>query len=110
MPVRLEKPVEYSLVAFYKRIKGIAFKWVSPGNTGVMDRICLSYVPPEHREIVAKYVNLIECKAPGMALEKHQIRMRDRLKKLGYAVYTLAIKVPKTVETLDELKDSGLLK
>jgi len=38
----LEKEIEKKLVAGIRKQGGIAFKWVSPGNSGVPDRIiCL---------------------------------------------------------------------
>ena len=36
-----EKAVEAYLVKRMREIRGKAYKWVSPGNNGVPDRICL---------------------------------------------------------------------
>ena len=35
---------------------GLSLKFVSPGRANVPDRIKLFPVPPEHREIVARYI------------------------------------------------------
>jgi len=80
----LERDLEARLVRKAQTLGGVAFKFVSPGNAGVPDRLVLLPVPPEHRAIVGRYVCLIELKAPGCvpnALQRWQI---DRINRLGH--------------------------
>lgn len=105
-----EKPVECSLVRLYQRMKGVALKFVSPGWRGAMDRLCLSYIPPRDRAMVAKYVKFIECKAPGETLEPHQLRRRVELERLGYTVLMLDVKIPNDIPDISYLIDDGTLK
>jgi len=75
-----EKDIEQYLTTRVKALGGRAYKFVSPGNAGVPDRlVCL----PGGRAVFA------ELKAPGRrptALQKAQIA---RLDKLGFATYIL---------------------
>ena len=61
----LEKELEAYLVKRVKELGGRSYKWVSPGNVGVPDRIVLLKVAPEHAEIVSRYVKFVELKQPG---------------------------------------------
>lgn len=74
----LEKDIEKVLVIEVKKLGGRAYKWVSPGNDGVPDRIVI---------FPGKPPVFVELKADGgklSALQKVQI---DRLKKMGQAVF-----------------------
>ena len=82
----LESDVEAKYCRKVKRAKGEAYKFTSPGRRGVPDRLTLFPVAPEHVEIVAKYVNFVECKAPGKKPRKEQLREHRRLRKLGFKV------------------------
>lgn len=75
-----EKIVEIYLREQVKKIKGIAFKFVSPGNAGVPDRIVL--LP--WGECV-----FIELKAPGKKTTALQDRQIERIQKLGFRVEIL---------------------
>lgn len=59
-------------------------KFVSPGHSGVPDRIVLMPVPPEHQEIVSKYVQFIEVKRPGKEPTKLQRHWLAKLTGLGF--------------------------
>lgn len=69
-----EKEIERVLVDEVKRLGGRAYKWVSPGNDGVPDRIVIL---PDTRLI---FVELKTETGRLSALQKVQI---DRLRKLG---------------------------
>ena len=72
-----EAKIETILVREGKKLGGIAYKWVSPGNDGVPDRIV---VFPERRPV---FVELKTEKGRLTALKKVQF---GRLAKLGQEV------------------------
>lgn len=69
-----EKEIEKILVCEVRKLGGRAYKWVSPGNDGVPDRIVIL---PDTRPI---FVELKTDTGKLSALQKVQI---DRLRKLG---------------------------
>lgn len=81
-----ERNVESHLVDRVADLGGTAFKFVSPGFNGVPDRLVLLPVPPEHRELVARYVRLPELKRFGKAPRPEQISAHRHLRALGYQV------------------------
>lgn len=89
-----EKEIEKILVAEVKKLGGRAYKWVSPGNDGVPDRIV---VFPNRMPI---FVELKADNGKLSALQKVQI---DRLKSLGQRV-----KVVKGIDGLSQFfQDNG---
>ena len=89
-----EKEIEKILVAEVKKLGGRAYKWVSPGNDGVPDRIV---VFPNRTPI---FVELKADNGKLSALQKVQI---DRLKSLGQHV-----KVVKGIDGLSQFfQDNG---
>lgn len=72
-----ESEIEKILVREVKKLGGIAYKWVSPGNDGVPDRIVIF---PERNPV---FVELKTDKGRLTALQEVQIR---RLEKLGQDV------------------------
>lgn len=72
-----ESEIEKILVREVKKLGGIAYKWVSPGNDGVPDRIV---VFPDRRPVFAE---LKTDKGRLTALQEVQI---GRLRKLGQEV------------------------
>lgn len=50
------------------------------------DQIFLNYVPPEHRELIAKYIRFVEMKRTGSKPTPGQIREHMRLRDQGFAV------------------------
>lgn len=88
---KIEKDIEKKLVEKVKSRGGIAPKWVSPGYSGVPDR--LIFLPR------GKF-GLVETKAPGekpRALQKSRHRL---LRRLGFKVY-----VVDGVEVIDRILD-----
>lgn len=96
----LEEDVENPLVRLYKKAKGVAFNFKSPGKRGVPDRLCLLPVPQEHIAIVHRYVKFVECKSPTGTLSPHQKTVRKGLAKMGYPVIVLA----RPIKHLNELE------
>lgn len=75
-----ESDIEKILVSEVKKLGGRAYKWVSPGNDGVPDRIViLPDRPPMFVELKSEAGRL-------SALQQAQIK---RLKDLGQAVYVV---------------------
>lgn len=72
-----ESTIERYLVKQVKKRGGIAYKWVSPGNKGVPDRIVI---------FPGGWIALIELKAPGKTLSLVQRQQRARLNELGCGV------------------------
>lgn len=74
-----EKDIESYLRDKVKELGGKAYKWVSPGNAGVPDRIvCLKgrMIP-------------VELKAPGKKPTELQMKKHQELNKLGITVYVI---------------------
>lgn len=82
-----EKKIEDDFCTRVKAKGGLAFKWTSPGTAGVMDRIAFLPVPPEHQEIVNRYVKLVELKDRNKKPEPLQERVASWLRERGYAVH-----------------------
>lgn len=72
-----EKQIETYLRDKVKALGGRAYKFVSPGNAGVPDRIVLL---PGGRVI------FVELKAPGRESTVLQIRQQERIADLGFEV------------------------
>ena len=73
-PNALEKTVERYLVKRVKEAGGMAPKWVSPGMSGVPDRIV--FLPGGR-------ILFVEVKAPGKKLRPLQVYVREQLEALG---------------------------
>ena len=93
----LEKDIEKVLVAGVRKLGGRAYKWVSPGNDGVPDRIV---VLPGMRPV---FVELKTESGKLSVLQKVQIK---RLKDMGQDVRVL--KGDREVEQFLEDCDTGL--
>lgn len=74
-----EKEIEKYLVKRAKEMGGKAYKWVSPGNDGVPDRIVF----------FQGMTVLVELKAPGKKPTPLQIAKHKELAKLGQKVLVL---------------------
>lgn len=77
---QLEKDVEKYLKDEVAKIGGKAFKWVSPGNRAVPDRICIL---PKGNMI------LVECKAPGKLPTPLQRKFHRLLHMMGHEVLVI---------------------
>lgn len=76
-----EVEIEKILVCEVKKVGGIAYKWVSPGNSGVPDRIVIF---PDRRPV---FVELKTDKGRLTVLQKAQIRKLEGLGQKVAVVY-----------------------
>lgn len=74
----MEKDIEAYLRGRVKELGGVAFKFVSPGNDGVPDRLIA--LPGNH-------IIFVETKAPGKKSTPTQRKQQARLRALGCTVY-----------------------
>lgn len=81
-----EADVEAHLCAEVKARGGLPYKFTSPSRRSVPDRLCLFPIPPEHREIVARYVVFDELKAPKVPPSESQIKEHNLLREMGFFV------------------------
>lgn len=91
-----EKDIEAYLVKKVKESGGRAYKFVSPGNTGVPDRLVL----------LPKGVTVfVELKAPGKKSTDLQLVQQKRIKDLGHFVIAIDSKegVDKLVDLCNEV-------
>ena len=84
-----EKEIEAYLRIRIKKLGGVAYKFTSPGNDGVPDRLVL--LPDGD-------VSFVELKAPGKKPSKLQTVQINRIKKLGFDVHVIDSK-----ELVDEI-------
>ena len=75
----LEKRVEEYLKKKVKALGGLCLKFISPGTSGVPDRIC----------VMTGRVVFVECKRPDGILSPSQKLTQKRLTDLGAEVYTV---------------------
>lgn len=75
-----EKEIEQYLVRKVKLLGGKAFKWVSPGNNGVPDRIVL---------FPGRWQWYVELKAPGAKPTVMQLARHRELAAMGWEVKVL---------------------
>lgn len=75
--MELEREVERKLVHIVKDMGGVAYKWVSPGNDGVPDRIVT---------LPGGRVVFVELKTDRGQLSPQQIRQCQRLAAMGHDV------------------------
>lgn len=94
----LEKDIEHRLKAGVETLGGMCLKWVSPGCTGVPDRVVIL---PGGRVI------FVELKKPGGRLSERQKLMTQKLKDLGTDVRHLW-NVEQVQEFLEEVKQNGI--
>lgn len=91
-----EKDIEIYLRDEVKKIGGIAYKFESPGNDGVPDRLV---VLPLDR------IYFVELKAPGKKPRPLQVRQMNRLEALGCDVRVIDSKqgVDQFIEEVERL-------
>ena len=77
---KAEKYIELSLVREVKAAGGICPKFVSPGTSGMPDRLVL---------LPGGVMVFVELKAPGQKPRPLQKRMHERLRALGFTVYVI---------------------
>lgn len=75
-----EKEIENYLVRKIKKLKGIAYKFTSPGNSGVPDRLCL---------LPNGVIFFVELKSTGKKPRALQVNQIAKIAKLGQRVYVV---------------------
>lgn len=75
-----EKTLERRLCKEIREVGGLALKFVSPGMSGVPDRLVL---------LPGKKIAFVEVKTPGQRLRPLQVRRKTQLEALGFQVYCL---------------------
>jgi hypothetical protein len=83
---RPEGIVEQAHIKKVRSKGGESYKFTSPGLRGVPDRIDLYPIEAGHEEIVSRYVNFTETKAPKKKPDRRQISEHKRLRKMGFTV------------------------
>lgn len=89
-----EKDIEKALVSAVKSFDGVCWKFVSPGISGVPDRIILM---PNGR------IAFVELKALGKEMRPLQVRRKRQLEALGFRVYCIDCK-EQIMEVLNEIR------
>lgn len=89
----LENEVEKALTTEVKKRGWLALKFISPGMSGVPDRLIL---------MKGGKLAFIELKAPGKKMRPIQIKRKSRLEALGFLVYCIDNK-EQIGEVLDEI-------
>ena len=89
-----EASVEARLRKMVERAGGKCLKWTCPGHTGVPDRIILM---PGGR------VYFAELKAPGEKERARQEYVQDRLRKLGFKVFSSVDTFERALDVVAEL-------
>ena len=96
-----EKEIEKKLRDRVRQRGGCAYKFVSPGMSGVPDRLV---VMPDNR------IGFVELKAPGKVSRPEQCHQQRRLERLG--CYVAVLDDPDMIDTIiDEIEtwdDAGL--
>lgn len=82
----LEKDIERHLKKPIKEIGGLCLKFVTPGYTGVPDRIIL---------LPGGQVVFVETKQPGKTERKRQKFVHAVLRRLGFTVYSTVDSIEK---------------
>ena len=91
-----EKAIENKLRKATKDMGGIALKFISPGMSGVPDRLIL---------LPGKRLAFVEVKAPGEMMRPLQVKRKRQLEALGFSVY--CIDHPDQIGgVLDEIRSS----
>lgn len=93
-----ESAIEAYLRDKVKQRGGIAYKFISPGNSGVPDRLVLF---PGEKSI------FVELKAPGKEPTPIQLLQHKRIKALGFKVLVIDSKgkVDELIDAYEEVKE-----
>jgi hypothetical protein len=93
----LESDIEKRLVREIRKIGGMAYKFVSPGNTGVPDRIV----------ILPGVITFVELKTETGRLSTNQIRQIGKLRNLGVEVKVIH-GIKELEEFLNEIRSASV--
>ena len=89
-----EREIEEKLRNAVRQKGGLCWKFVSPGNAGVPDRIAL---------MQKGKVAFVEVKAPGETMRPLQEKRKRQLESLGFKVFCLdsARDIPKVISEIE---------
>lgn len=90
----LEKEIEKKLKDKVKEMGGLCLKWVSPGYTGVPDRMIL---------LPGGRIYFAELKAPGKKERPRQRYVQALLQRLGFTVFESVDSIEKVERIVREL-------
>ena len=88
----IERDIERKLREAVRGIDGLCLKWVSPGYTGVPDRILL---------LPGGTVAFVETKAPGKRERPRQVLVQSALREMGFTVFSSVDSMEKIREVVD---------
>ena len=91
-----ERNIEKALVTEVKKRGGLALKFISPGFSGVPDRLVL---------IAIGHIGFVEVKAKGEKPRRLQIKRHEKLRSLGFRTYILDDQ-SKIGEILDDIQST----
>lgn len=91
----LEKEIESKLIKPVKSMGGLCLKFVTPGFTGVPDRIIL--LPGAH-------ILFVETKKPGKKERPRQKFVQGILRQLGFTVYSTVDSAAKVAAIIDDCR------
>ena len=80
----LERDIEKYLVQQIAKLGGKAYKWSSPSNRAVPDRLC--FLPKG-------LIKIVECKAPGKEPTPLQSKIHKALRLMGHEVLVIDSKL-----------------
>lgn len=97
-----EKDIERHLRLKVEKLGGLCYKWVSPSNAGVPDRIIM---------LPGGITAFVEVKSPVGVLSMQQIVKINKMKELGQKVYILNSmnKIDELIELIQEEAVNGRL-
>ena len=96
----LEKTIETYLCERAKALGGKAWKWTSPGSSGVPDRMVT---------LPGARIVFVETKAPGKKSRPLQRKVQADLRRLGFAVYADVDSKDKVDALLGEVMSSHVV-
>ena len=82
----LERDIEKQLIRPVRKLGGLCLKFVTPGFTGVPDRLIL---------LPGGRIVFVETKQPGKKERPRQRYVQDLLRRLGFTVYSTVDSVEK---------------
>ena len=91
----LEKDIESKLKKPIEQLGGLCLKFVTPGFTGVPDRIIL---------LPGAWIVFVETKRPGKKERPRQKLVQDILRRLGFTVYSTVDSVAKVAVVVEDCR------
>ena len=91
----LERDIEKRLIRPVRELGGLCLKFVTPGFTGVPDRIIL--LPGAH-------ILFVETKKPGKKERPRQELVQGILRRLGFTVYSTVDSAAKVEDIADDCR------